>query len=201
MPDALRMLPSQSLPIYLVSVSSSPNCAFCLASALSNFLSRAALVLARLASISSLRTLSRAFSALALWIYHDLSACDYDQSSLSTYVLNQRSLVLEGITLAEVVEFMVEMLVDLTAGTVLHEETTENTKTAHPDDLAISISECVQCPPHPRDFSIPRHTSICRTLPLTETTVSTNSSGSSEFPCARSRVHGDGLSDDEAICD
>ena len=109
--------------------------------------------------------------------------------------------MLEGVTLAEVVEFMVEMLVDLAAGTVLHEETTENTKTAHPDDLAISISECVQCPPHPRDFSIPRHTSIRRTLPLTKTTVSTNSSGSSEFPCARSRVHGDGLSDDEAICD
>jgi hypothetical protein len=34
-------------------------------------------------------------------------------------VLNQRSLVLEGVTLAEVVEFMVEVLVDLTAGTVL----------------------------------------------------------------------------------
>jgi hypothetical protein len=55
--------------------------------------------------------------------------------------------------------------------------------------------------PTPQSISIPRHTSIRRTLPLTETTVSTNSSGSSEFPCARSRVHGDGLSDDEAICD
>ena len=56
--------------IYFVSVSSSsPNCAFCLAITLSCFLSRAALVFARLASISSFRTLSRAFSALALWIY------------------------------------------------------------------------------------------------------------------------------------
>ena len=136
MPDTLRMLPSQSLPIYLVSVSSSPNCAFFLASALSNFLSRAALVFARLASISSLRTLSRAFSALALWIYHDLSACDYDQSSVSTYVLNQRSLVLEGVTLAEVVEFVVEVLVNLAAGTILHKKAAEDSESSHPYDLA-----------------------------------------------------------------
>ena len=54
----------------------------------------------------------------------------------STYVLNQCSLVLEGITLAQVVELVVQMLVDLAAGTVLDEETAENTETAHPDDLA-----------------------------------------------------------------
>jgi hypothetical protein len=35
-----------------------------------------------------------------------------------TYVLNQRSLVLEGVTLAQVVEFVVEVFVDLAAGTV-----------------------------------------------------------------------------------
>jgi len=53
--------------LYFVSVSSSsPNCSRCLATTLSNFRSRAALVFARLASISSLITLSRAFSALAL---------------------------------------------------------------------------------------------------------------------------------------
>jgi len=58
------------VPLYFVSVSSSsPNWARCLATTLSCFLSRAALVFARLASISSFRTLSRAFSALALWIY------------------------------------------------------------------------------------------------------------------------------------
>lgn len=96
-------------------------------------------------------------------------------------VLNQCSLVLEGVTLAQVVELVVQVLVDLAAGTILDEKTAENTETAHPDDLA-------------------RHTSIRSTLPLTETTVSTNSSCSCEFPGARSRVHGDGLSDNETIC-
>jgi hypothetical protein len=108
--------------------------------------------------------------------------------------------VLEGVTLAEVIQFMVEVLVNLAAGTILDEETTEDTQTAHPDDLAISISEYVQCLLRPKDFSIPWHTSIRSTLPLTKTTMPTNSSRSSEFPCARSRVHGNGLSDDEAIC-
>jgi hypothetical protein len=34
-------------------------------------------------------------------------------------VLNQCSLVLEGVTLAQVVEFVVEVLVDLAASTIL----------------------------------------------------------------------------------
>jgi hypothetical protein len=72
-PNTLRMLSSESHPIYFVSVSSSsPNCARCLATTLSCFLSRAALVFARLASISSFRTLSRAFSALARWICYNI---------------------------------------------------------------------------------------------------------------------------------
>lgn len=49
-------------------VSCSPVRAFCLAVFLSTLLSRAALTLARLASISSLSVFSRCFSALALWI-------------------------------------------------------------------------------------------------------------------------------------
>ena len=65
----------------------------------------------------------------------------------STYVLNQSSLVLEGITLAQVVELVVQVLVDLAAGTILDEETAENTKTAHPDDLALHSSEHVKSPP------------------------------------------------------
>jgi len=72
-------------------------------------------------------------------------------------VLNQCSLVLESVTLAQVVEFVIEMFVDLAAGTVLDEETTEDSETAHPNDLAW-------------------HTGICRTLSLTETTMSTESS-------------------------
>jgi hypothetical protein len=54
-----------------------------------------------------------------------------------TYVLNQSTLVLEGVTLAQVVELVVEVLVDLAGGTVADEETTENTHAAHPEDLAV----------------------------------------------------------------
>lgn len=48
---------------------------------------------------------------------------------------------------------------------------------------------------------IPRHTSIRSTLPLTESTVSADSSGSGQGSSAGTRVHGDGLADDEAIVD
>jgi hypothetical protein len=44
----------------------------------------------------------------------------------STYVLNQRTLVLECVTLAQVVEFVVEVLVDFAGGAILDEETTED---------------------------------------------------------------------------
>lgn len=54
-----------------------------------------------------------------------------------TYVLNQSTLVLEGVTLAQVVELVVEVLVDLASGTVADEQTTEDTHAAHPEDLAV----------------------------------------------------------------
>ena len=110
-------------------------------------------------------------------------------------MLNQSSLVLEGVTLAQVVKFVVQVLVDLAAGTVLDEEAAENTETAHPDNLAIRLDQNVSLSSQFR-YIIPWHTSIRSTLPLTKTTMSTNSSCSCEFPGARSRVHGDGLSDD-----
>lgn len=44
---------------------------------------------------------------------------DLDIPSVTTYVLNQCSLVLESVTLAQVVELVVKVLVDLAAGTVL----------------------------------------------------------------------------------
>ena len=44
-----------------------------------------------------------------------------------------------------------------------------------------------------------RHTGIGSTLPLSETTVATNSSGEVQLTRTGTRVHGDGLSDDEAI--
>lgn len=54
-----------------------------------------------------------------------------------TNVFNEGTLVLEGVTLAQVVELVVEVLVDLAGGTVLDEETAENTLATHPEDLAV----------------------------------------------------------------
>jgi hypothetical protein len=99
-----------------------------------------------------------------------------------TYVLNEGTLVLEGVTLAAVVQLVVEVLVDLSAGTVLDQKTAEDSEAAHPEDLA-------------------GHTGIGGTLTLTVTTVSALSSGEVQLAGARSRVLGDGLSDDKAIGD
>lgn len=58
-------------------------------------------------------------------------------SSDVTYVFNESTLVLEGVTLGEVVELVVEVLVDLAGGTVLDKKTAENSETTHPEDLTI----------------------------------------------------------------
>lgn len=97
-------------------------------------------------------------------------------------VLNQSTLVLECVTLAQVVELVVEVLVDLAAGTVLDQEASEDSKAAHPEDLG-------------------GHTSVGSTLSLTESTVSAFSSGQVELAGAGSRVHCHRLSDNEAIGD
>lgn len=52
-------------------------------------------------------------------------------------MLNESALVLEGVTLAQVVELVVKVLVDLASSTVADEEATENTHAAHPENLAI----------------------------------------------------------------
>jgi hypothetical protein len=66
--------------------------------------------------------------------------------SWSTYVFNESTLVLEGVTLGQEVELVVEVLVDLSGSAVLDEETTEDTETAHPDDLAIDMRVSKQSP-------------------------------------------------------
>ena len=55
-------------------------------------------------------------------------------------MLDESTLVLEGVTLAEMVELVVQVLVDLAGGTVLDKETAEDTETTHPEDLAIGHS-------------------------------------------------------------
>lgn len=52
-------------------------------------------------------------------------------------MLDEGTLVLEGVTLAQVVELVVQVLVDLAGGTVADEQATENTHAAHPEDLAL----------------------------------------------------------------
>ncbi len=47
-------------------------------------------------------------------------------------MFDEGALVLEGVTLAGVVQLVVEVLVDLSASTVLYEQTSENTLAAHP---------------------------------------------------------------------
>jgi hypothetical protein len=51
-------------------------------------------------------------------------------------VLNECALVLEGVTLGEVVELVVKVLINLAAGTILDEKATEDTESTHPNDLA-----------------------------------------------------------------
>ena len=51
-------------------------------------------------------------------------------------MLDQCALVLECVTLAQVVELVVEVLVDLTRGAVLDQEATEDSETTHPHHLA-----------------------------------------------------------------
>ena len=46
--------------------------------------------------------------------------------------------MLEGVTLGEVVQFVVEVLIDLASSTVLDKETAEHSETTHPEHLAIS---------------------------------------------------------------
>jgi hypothetical protein len=55
-----------------------------------------------------------------------------------------------------------------------------------------------QCGDGYRGF-IPGHTSVGGTLPLTETTVATDAAGGGQLTGTGTRVHGDGLADDEAI--
>lgn len=97
-------------------------------------------------------------------------------------MLDEGALVLESVTLAQVVQLVVEVLVDLAAGTVLDEKTAEDTHAAHPEDLL-------------------GHTSVGSTLSLTVATVSALTSGEVQLAGTGSRVHGHGLSDDEAIGD
>ena len=53
----------------------------------------------------------------------------------NSYMFNKSTLVLESVTLAQMIEFMVEVLVNLSRGTITSKQTTENTHPTHPKDL------------------------------------------------------------------
>lgn len=52
-------------------------------------------------------------------------------------MLDQCAFMLEGVALAEMIELVVEMLVDLAAVPVLLQQAPENAKTPHPQNMAI----------------------------------------------------------------
>lgn len=95
-------------------------------------------------------------------------------------MFNKGALVLERVTLARVVELVVKVLIDLSAGTVFDQEAAEDTETTHPEDLL-------------------RHTGIGGTLSLSVAAVAAFPPGEVEFAGSRSGVLGDGLADDQAI--
>jgi len=97
-------------------------------------------------------------------------------------VLNKGALVLEGVTLAGVVQLMVEVLVDLARRTVLDEQAAEDTHAAHPQNLR-------------------GHTGIGGTLALTITGVTASATSILEITGSAARVHGIRLLDDKSVRD
>ena len=97
-------------------------------------------------------------------------------------MLDEGALVFEGVTLAEMVKLVVEVLVNLATSTVLDEQTAEDTETAHPEDLL-------------------GHTGIGGTLALSVAAMTALTAGEVEIASTDAGVLGHGLADDEAIGD
>lgn len=115
--------------------------------------------------------------------------------------------MLEGVTLTQVVQLVVEVLVDFASRSVFGQKASEDTETSHPQNLAIKmhLSVYMSLTNTPQTWSwgifVPWHSGVLCTLSLTETSVSTDSSCSVQFSGTGSGVHGDRLADDEAIAD
>jgi len=97
-------------------------------------------------------------------------------------VFHQYTLVLEDITLRLLVEGVIEMLVYLSRLTIFSEQSPKNSLPSHPKDLG-------------------RHTSLCGTLPLPNTSVPTLTLSGKEIGRASTRVDCCGLDDDATILD
>lgn len=95
-------------------------------------------------------------------------------------VLNQSSLVLEGVTLSSHVQVVVQVLVDLASISVLGQQSSQDSQSSHPNNLGW-------------------HTSVLGTLSLTVTHVSTSSLGLSVSSSSRSGVDGHWLLDNGTV--
>jgi hypothetical protein len=124
-------------------------------------------------------------------------------------MFNKTALVLEGVTLGEMVEFVVKVLVNLAAGTILDEQTTEDSQTTHPNDLTVERicqhsflrlicafnASIVQW----RVSNVPWHTGVLATLSLSHTSVTTDSPRLVQGACTSAGVCGDRLANDKTI--
>lgn len=96
--------------------------------------------------------------------------------------LNENVLVLELVTLGGEVELVVHLAIDLLLVSISLEESTENAKTAHPDDLL-------------------GHTGVASTLSLSGALMATLALGLSPFLAAGARVGSNDLPHDESVLD
>jgi hypothetical protein len=94
--------------------------------------------------------------------------------------LNKDVLVLELVTLGTQVQLVVHLAVNLLLLSIPTEQSTEDTKASHPEDLL-------------------GHTGVLGTLSLTGTLMATLALGLSPCLCARARVSSDDLSHDQSV--
>ena len=95
-------------------------------------------------------------------------------------IFHQDTLVLEHITLGLEVELMVQMSINLATFTVLAQQTTQHTHSAHPKDGS-------------------RHTGISGTATLTSSSVTAKTLSSSLFTDTETGVRGFGLFYDQTV--
>lgn len=62
-------------------------------------------------------------------------------------MLNKSTLVLEGVTLAQMVQIVVEVLVDFARSAIFDQKATEDAETAHPHDLAVFKAHIISMDP------------------------------------------------------
>lgn len=76
-----------------------------------------------------------------------------------TYVFDESTLVLERVALAEMVQLVVQMLVNLATGAVFEQQSPEHSKLAHPHDLpAVGLEDGFDARWSRRPRGVAKHT-------------------------------------------